>query len=144
VLAYAPATVPAALPRPANPGSARVAPALPPDTTVVVKRSGDRPSVVSPPPAAVAGNVRPGVSYNDPWLRAMILSPSAQGFMSTSLLGAADYRNLGAYLQKPTASVMMTFSDDPHLGMIPEKFNGHAVVFVSTVTFHQRTASLLR
>ena len=120
----------------------RVAPALPPDTTVAVKRSGDRPSVVSSAPAAVAGHVKPGESFNDPWLRAMILSPSAQGFMSTSLLGAADYRNLGGYLQKPTASVMMTFSDDPHLGMTPERFNGHAVVFVSTVTFHQRTAAL--
>ena len=147
VLAYAPTAVPAALarPTPANLGSARVAPALPPDTTVAVKRSGDRPSVVaSAPTATAAGPVKPGESYNDPWLRAMILSPSARGFMSTSLLGAADYRNLGSYLQKPTASVMMTFSDDPHLGMIPERFNGHAVVFVSTVTFHQRTASLLR
>jgi uncharacterized protein YcbK (DUF882 family) len=148
VLAYAPTTVPAAIarPTPANLGSARVAPTLPPDTTVAVKRSGDRPSVVAssaPTAAAIAGNVKPGQSFNDPWLRAMILSPSAQAFMSTSLLGAADYRNLGGYLQKPTASVMMTFSDDPHLGMIPERFNGHAVVFVSTVTFHQRTASLL-
>jgi hypothetical protein len=147
VLAYAPTAVPAALtrPTPANLGSTRAAPALPPDTTVAVKRSGDQPSVVaSSAPAAAAGHVKPGESFNDPWLRAMILSPSAQGFMSTSLLGAADYRNLGGYLQKPTASVMMTFSDDPHLGMIPERFNGHAVVFVSTVTFHQRTALLLR
>ena len=102
VLAYAPTTVPAAIarPTPANLGSARVAPTLPPDTTVAVKRSGDRPSVVAssaPTAAAIAGNVKPGQSFNDPWLRAMILSPSAQAFMSTSLLGAADYRNLGGY-----------------------------------------------
>ena len=146
VLAYAPTTTPATLarPTPTAPGGTRVAPALPPATTVAVKRSGDRPTVVASAPVASAHTIKAGESYNDPWLRAMILSPSAQGFMSTSLLGAADYRNLGPYLQKPTASVMMTFSDDPHLGMIPEKFNGHAVVFVSTVTFHQRTASLIR
>ena len=75
-------------------------------------------------------------------MRAMIVSPSAQNFMSTSLMGAPDYRNLGAYLQKPTASVMMTFTDDPYLGLTTERFSGSAVVFVSTVTFNQRTASL--
>jgi hypothetical protein len=37
---------------------------------------------------------------------------------------------------------MMTFSDDPHLGMTADRFDGHAVVFVSTVTFYQRTAML--
>jgi hypothetical protein len=62
--------------------------------------------------------------------------------MSTSLLGSSDYRVLGPYLQKPTASVMMTFSGDPHLGMTTAKFSGSAVVFVSTVTFYQRTAAL--
>jgi hypothetical protein len=37
---------------------------------------------------------------------------------------------------------MMTFSDDPYLGMTTAKFTGTAVVFVSTVTFFQRTAAL--
>jgi hypothetical protein len=37
---------------------------------------------------------------------------------------------------------MMTFSEDPHLGMSTAKFSGSAVVFVSTVTFYQRTASV--
>ena len=31
---------------------------------------------------------------------------------------------------------------EPHLGLTPDTFSGSAVVFVSTVTFHQRTASL--
>ena len=148
-LAYAPTTGPAAPVRTAslNSVNVRMAPAapaalvVPPATTIAVKGSGDRPSIVAQAP--VPGQFKPGESFNDPWLRAMILSPSAQGFMSTSLLGAADFRNLGGYLQKPSASVMMTFSDDPHLGMTPERFDGHAVVFISTVTFHQRTALLL-
>jgi hypothetical protein len=38
---------------------------------------------------------------------------------------------------------MMTFSDDPHLGMSSEKFSGTAVVFVATMTFRPgRTAAL--
>ena len=72
----------------------------------------------------------------------MIVSPSAGGFMSTSLLGAPNYLALKPYLQKPVASVMMTFSDDPYLGMTTQRFSGAAVVFVSTVTFYQRTAAL--
>jgi hypothetical protein len=62
--------------------------------------------------------------------------------MSTAQLGTPDYRNLSPYLQKPSAAVMMTFADDPHLGVTPGTFSGSAVVFVSTVTFNQRTASL--
>jgi hypothetical protein len=62
--------------------------------------------------------------------------------MSTSQLGAPDYRALAPYLRKPSMSVMMTFSEDPYLGMSTAKFDGNAVVFVSTVTFYQRTALL--
>ena len=36
---------------------------------------------------------------------------------------------------------MMTFSDNPHLGMSSEKFAGNAVVFVSTVTFRDAHGS---
>jgi uncharacterized protein YcbK (DUF882 family) len=145
-LAYAPATAPEPSSRPAL---AQAAPrtallAAQPDTTIAVKRTGNRPSsIVSSESTAVAASAKPGMRFNDPWLRAMIVSPSAQGFMSTSLLGAPDYRNLRPYLQKPAASVMITFSDDPHLGMSAERFSGSAVVFISTVTFtQQRTATL--
>ena len=72
----------------------------------------------------------------------MIVSPSADGFMSTSQFGAADYRTLSPYLRKPAMSVMMTFCDDPYLGMSAAKFSGTAVVFMSTVTFYQQTALL--
>ena len=87
-------------------------------------------------------SVATGARFNEPWIRAMIISPSAQNFMSTSMMGAPDYRTLSTFLQKPTASVMMTFNDDPYLGMTTARFSGSAVVFVSTVTFNQRTASL--
>jgi len=139
VLAYAPATAP--VPAPVAPSATKAVATAPPDTTVAVKRSGNRPSLVSDSLAAVA-EVKPGTRFNEPWLRAMIVSPSVQDFMSTAQLGTPDYRNLGPYLQKPSAAVMITFADDPHLGLSPATFSGSAVVFVSTVTFNQRTASL--
>jgi hypothetical protein len=75
-------------------------------------------------------------------MRAMIVAPSAGGFMNTSLLGSPDYRVLGPYLRKPESAIMMTFAQDPYRGMTTDRFAGTAVVFVSTVTFRQRTASL--
>ena len=83
-----------------------------------------------------------GERFNNPWMRAMIVSPSALDFMSTSLYGAPDTASLRPHLAKPAATVMMTFSDDPYLGMSSEQFRGNAVVFVATVTFRQRTAAL--
>ena len=103
----------------------------------------NRPAAATTPaPQATGGSLKVALKLNDPWMRAMILSPNAQDFMSTSLFGANDFRNLTTYLRKPAVSVMMTFSEDPHLGMSSEHFQGHAVVFVSTVTFSRQTASL--
>jgi hypothetical protein len=59
------------------------------------------------------------------------------------MYGVPDFRNLAPHLQKPASIVMMTFSEDPYLGVSSEKFAGTAVVFVATVTFSApRTASL--
>jgi uncharacterized protein YcbK (DUF882 family) len=137
-LAYAPVSHPAAPSRPAAATAvARTTPPAQRDTTVAVERNASQPAH-----AAVANPVKPGQKFNDPWMRAMIVAPSADDYMSTSLLGAPDYRALSPYLRKPETSVMMTFAQDPHLGMTNEKFAGTAVVFVSTVTFHRLTASL--
>ena len=128
-------------------GTAIGRPTAPPDTTVAVKRIGDRPSVISSSPAVPASASaavasKTGDQFNEPWLRAVIVSPSAQDFMSASTFGLPDYRALAPFLRKPPAAVMMTFSSDPQLGMTTRKFSGAAVVFVSTVTFSTRTASL--
>jgi hypothetical protein len=148
-LAYADATAPvtAQQQRPAPMGTTMVRPTAPPDTTVALKRVGDRPSVISSSPAAVPAPAalaaaKSGDRFNEPWLRALIVSPSAQDFMTTSSFGATDYRGLAPYLRKPATTVMMTFSNDPQLGMAARKFSGTAVVFVSTVSFGMRTASL--
>jgi uncharacterized protein YcbK (DUF882 family) len=148
-LAYADPTTPViAQSRPAPMGNAMVRPAAPPDTTVAVKRVGDRPSVISGAPTAAtaapaaSGAAKTGDQFNEPWLRALIVAPSAQEFLSASSFGAPDYRGLATFMRKPAATVMMTFSKDPQLGMTTKKFSGTAVVFVSTVTFGMRTASL--
>jgi hypothetical protein len=139
-LGYAaqPASIATASAVPLALGTSRAAPVAPPDTTVAVKRSDDRPSVETP--ARIMSVVRVGDRFNEPWMRAMIVSPSAQSFLRTTQLGATDFRNLGPYLLKPTATMLMTFSNDPHRGMTSERFDGSAVVFMSTATFS--TASL--
>lgn len=147
-LAYAaqptPIAAARAVPLGAPMGSGAMPRPAPAETTVVAKRSDERPSATPPAvPAKSANQVRVGDRFNDPWLRAMIISPSAQSYMKTTLLGLPDFRNLGPFMQKPVATVMMTFSDNPHLGMTSEKFAGSAVVFTPTVTFNvPRTAAL--
>jgi uncharacterized protein YcbK (DUF882 family) len=149
-LAYAAQPTPIAAARATPMGSAAQRAAAPAETTIVAKRSDERPSATAAaaaPPAAFAPKppnvVRVGDRFNDPWLRAMIISPSAQSYMKTTLLGSPDFRNLGPFMQKPATTVMMTFSDNPHLGMTTDKFAGIAVAFTPTVTFNgPRTAAL--
>ena len=115
------------------------------DTTVIVKGSDDRlPDTAakneghaSGPPVRKQGTsvVRVGDRFNDPWMRAMIVSPSAQTFMKTTLFGMQDFRDLGHYMQKPIAALDMTFTDDPRSATEGEKFAGSAVTFVSSVKF---------
>lgn len=143
-LAYAPATQAASVeqPRPSATSAPMVRTGAS-ETTVAVKRSVTQTAQAGAAPAVrVPVPPKAGQRFNDPWMRAMIVAPSAGEFMSTSLMGEPDYRELAPQLHKPASTVMMTFADDPYLGMRTEKFSGSAVVFVSTVTFPQRTASL--
>jgi uncharacterized protein YcbK (DUF882 family) len=105
--------------------------------------SSDDPPSIAPPRAKAVSVVRVGDQFNEPWMRAMIVSPSAQDFMKTTVYGMADFRALGPYLYKPASIMMATFSEDPHRGMTSETFSGSAVGFTRTVTFAPpRTASL--
>jgi hypothetical protein len=63
-------------------------------------------------------------------------------FLSTTALGARDFRALAAQMAKPATSVIMTFCADPHAGLAHDRFSGNAVVFVPTVTYPVRTADL--
>jgi hypothetical protein len=118
-------------------------PAPPPGTTIAVKRTANEAVstilAAAPPPAAA--QVR-GAHFDNPWLRAVMLSPSVHRYLNTLLLGDPDYLALAALIEKPASSVMMTFAAEPNPGLTADRFSGSAVVFVSTVTYGTHTASL--
>jgi uncharacterized protein YcbK (DUF882 family) len=112
-------------------------------TTVIKKtlaplQAGRQP--VGPAVLTVAAKV--GDRTDDPWMRAVVMTPDVQNFLTTTVFGMADARQFASLMQKPSSAVMMTFADDPNSGMVPEQFSGSAVTFQSTVTFNNRTALL--
>jgi cytoskeletal protein RodZ len=147
------ATTPVARAAPMGTAVARSAPAVTDvDTaTSVVKKTIQRATnaalSVNPPAAPVAtapvkSAIAPGSRYEDPWLRALVLAPDLQNYLTLTSFDAPDPRALRTLMHKPSAVVMMTFCNDPHFGMTSERFSGSAVYFVSTVTFSNRTAML--
>jgi uncharacterized protein YcbK (DUF882 family) len=93
-------------------------------------------------PASRVRAVNAAERLNDPWLRGVVMAPSLQNSLTTTLFGAPDFRTLRPFMQKPASTVMMTFNTDPYLGMTTDAFTGSAVVFQATVTFGMRTAML--
>jgi uncharacterized protein YcbK (DUF882 family) len=147
-LAYAPAaTTPldrativaasAPVPRSARPIAAPRNPmAVTNITTVVAKGPQGQASVV-------AASTRIAASTgNDIWMRAMILAPSASTSMSATVLGDADLTLLRELFVKPEAAVAMSFSNDPQMGMVSDRFTGSATAVLATQSFLMRTASL--
>jgi hypothetical protein len=137
-LGYAPQTAPTvARTQPAAAGNSRVA-AVSPDARRV-DETALQPSVTERKGPDI---VQVGDRFNDPWVRAMMVSPSAQRFMKTTLYGSQDFRSLGPLLAKPASVLSAKFVDDPMNGMSTEKFGGSAVAFTPTISFLPRTASL--
>src|SRR5207253_541042 len=88
------------------PDAADAPPLAAPEPTVAVKRTDERPSA-TPLKASI---VRVGDRFDDPWMHAMIVSPSAQNFLKTTVLGPQDFRELlGPHLLKPAATMVMSF-----------------------------------
>jgi uncharacterized protein YcbK (DUF882 family) len=131
----------AATPPPAAITHAVTAPPNENDTTIAVKRVSGRPLSVLSTVANKIASVT-DARFNNPWLRAIVWSPSVRRFLSTTALGARDFRALAAQMAKPATSVIMTFCADPHAGLAHDRFSGNAVVFVPTVTYPIRTADL--
>lgn len=152
-LAYAAQSVPAPAPRTEPMGSFhdRVAPlsadaeeTSPGEGTTVAVKNGGLPTGLRTRAGKVSVPVKAGQRFDEPWLRAVIVTPSARTFMTSTLFGAPDFRNLRPLLQKPASTVFMTFSADPHRGLVAERFNGEAIVFLATVTFDARRTAALR
>jgi uncharacterized protein YcbK (DUF882 family) len=115
----------------------RTMPQLPREATVIPSASNTTVAV-KPPGMTISGQ-----HYDSPWLRAAMLTPSVSDFMTTTRLARVNPDWLGTLLNKPAHSLMMTFSADPHLGMVASRFSGRAVVFLAAATFtKQETASL--
>ena len=113
------------------------------EMTIAVKRVGDRPaSAILTVTNRISPALADGERLNDPWLRAIVLSPSVSLFLTAATLGAHDLRALAAQIVKPPSSVMMTFAAEANPGLDHDHFSGSAIVFVSTVTYPTRTASL--
>jgi uncharacterized protein YcbK (DUF882 family) len=113
------------------------------ETTVAVKGVNDQPKTsVQKAIQLAAAAVKVSERLDNPWLRAIILSPSVQRFLSTLAFGAHDVTYLASLMVKPASSVMMTFSSDPNRGLSQDHFSGSAIVFLTTVTYPTRTASL--
>ena len=117
---------------PRMPMEARVIPASS-NSTVVVK-----------PPFASTLAAGGGERSDSPWLRAAMLTPSVRNYMTLTRVGAVDPRWQYELLHKPAQSLAMTFSADPHLGMVAYRFSGSAVVFLATTTFAPQTTASLR
>ena len=79
---------------------------------------------------------------NDVWMRVMMLAPSASTSMNATVLGDADMTLMRAYFVKPETAIAMTFSDDPQMGMVTDRFTGSATATLATQSFVLRTASL--
>jgi hypothetical protein len=119
-------------------------PRLPAEASVI-PTSSNSTVVVKPPLAPAMGmglGLGGGERSDSPWLRAAMLTPSVRSFMTATRFGAVDPRWQYDLLHKPSQSLVMTFSADPHLGMVADRFSGSAVVFLATATFNMQTASL--
>lgn len=94
---------------------------------------------VKPPEMSIGGQ-----RSDSPWLRAAMLTPSVSAYMTSTRLGQVNPSWLHDLLHKPAQSVLMSFSADPHLGMVADRFTGNAVVFLACATFTTQTTASLR
>jgi uncharacterized protein YcbK (DUF882 family) len=113
------------------------------NTSVALKRSGDQASST-----VMTGNsssvtvVKADPRLGNPWMRAIVLSPSVHRFLTTIALGVGDLRSLAAMMVKPASAVYTTFAADPNPGLDHDHFAGSAIVFLPTVNYPGRTAAM--
>jgi hypothetical protein len=112
------------------------------DLAEMVKRSGTLNPVApraEPVAAAALGSTtvmtkviaHAGMRYDDPWLRAMIITPSLSDAMTATLYGTPDLTELRNLMRKPNSALMLSFNEDPYLGMTSDRFR--PVVFPADV-----------
>ena len=114
------------------------------EMTIAVKRVSGRPAsaILTVAKKASSAILADTVRLDDPWLRAIVWSPSVHQYLCMTELGARDFRSLAALMVKPANSVLMSFSGDPLTGLTSDHFSGSAIVFISTITYPLHTAEL--
>jgi uncharacterized protein YcbK (DUF882 family) len=113
---------------------------IPAKTTIAVKRAADQvASAIVTASASSMMVIKSGAHVADPWLRAIVLSPSVKRFLTTAALGDRDFRSLAALMIKPKSAVKMTFAADPNPGLSQDHFSGVAIAFVPMVNYTTAT-----
>ena len=105
------------------------------DLAEMAKRRGTlspvtpRAEPVAPVAAAARGSttvmtkvIAHSMRYDDPWLRAMIITPSLTDAMTATPYGTPDLTELRNLMRKPNWSLMLSFNEDPYSGMTPDRF----------------------
>jgi uncharacterized protein YcbK (DUF882 family) len=146
-MAYAPAAVPPAerakvvvasapIPRSIRPAAPReLSPATEINTIAIKGAQGEDDPIANATRLSAAKG-------SDIWLRIMMLAPSASTAMSVAVMGDSDLRLMSAFFVKPSATIAMTFTDDPMMGMSIDHFSGSATARIEMKSFTVRTASL--
>jgi len=118
------------------------APAAPPPTRVA--DASNRMASATTGVGATSPTLKPTTPPDDLWLRALVLAPNLHNYLTATVMGQADMRELVPLMDKPDAVVTMGFGDNPSLGLSTDRFTGGAVVFVPTTIFEkkQTTAAL--
>ncbi len=112
------------------------------DLTIALKRAAGQPAALLTVADRTLAAPVGGKAIDNPWLRAIVLSPSVPRFLTITQLGAQDYRLLAPLIIEPRTSVMMTFSAAPRPDLPDDRFTGGAIVFVPTLTYPMHNASL--
>lgn len=143
-LSYASQTEPESEPAPQRAKSAAIprAAAIAANTTIASKARPNAPTEVQSAPAMVSeAREIEQRRWDGPWMRALIMTPSVERFMSTTLYGSQDFRSLQPMLQKPTEMVVMAFAPEPNSNLTHLRFEGRAIEFIATATFTPRTTA---
>ncbi|RKE74455.1 DUF882 domain-containing protein [Pseudorhodoplanes sinuspersici] len=143
-LSYASQTEPEMEPAPQRAKSAAIprAAAIAANTTIASKAGPNAPTEVQSAPAMVtdAREIEQR-RWDGPWMRALIMTPSVEHFMNTTLYGSQDFLSLRPMLQKPTEMVLMAFAPEPNSNLTHVRFEGRAIEFIATATFTPRTTA---
>jgi hypothetical protein len=113
--------------------------ALPSNATKIAEAAAAAPARTAPSQSGRKVTLSP----DNPWMRALMLAPDMRNYFTTLAIGdGPDPIDLVPLMAKPDTVVAMAFADDPQPDLSTDRFSGNAVVFVNTVAFAKRTASL--